>query len=102
MSRHCEKCCNIISDALLNLCRDNEIFFTTTETFLFKLSLKLIMSRHKKIYAQVNLCCDIKKYCRNNVFHFQFHRSLTTLSRQKEIMLRQNLAIMSRQRESMS
>ena len=24
MSRHCEKCCNILSDALLNLCRDNK------------------------------------------------------------------------------
>ena len=24
MSQHCEKCCDIISDAHLNLCRDNE------------------------------------------------------------------------------
>ena len=27
MSQHCEKCCDILSDALLNLCRDNENFF---------------------------------------------------------------------------
>ena len=26
MSQHCEKCCDIISDALLNLSRDNEKF----------------------------------------------------------------------------
>ena len=68
MPRHCEKCCDILSDALLNLCCDNEKYFVVTETFLFKLSLKLIMSRHKKYYAQVNLCCDIQKYCRDNVF----------------------------------
>ena len=46
MSRHCEKCCDILSDALLNLYRDNEKF-VVTKTSLFNLSLKLIMSRHK-------------------------------------------------------
>ena len=61
--------------------------FVVIETFLFKLSLKLIMSRHResmsrhnKFYAPVNLCCNIQKYCRDNVFLFQKHRSLTTLS----------------------
>ena len=24
MSRHCKKCCDILSDALFNLCRDNK------------------------------------------------------------------------------
>ena len=72
MSRHCEKCCDIISDALLNLCCDNKKIwrdinfafqfeskidyvvtegkhvvtiknFVAIETSLFKLSLKLIM-----------------------------------------------------------
>ena len=42
MSRHCEKCFDILSNALLNLCRDNEKF-VATETSLFNLSLKLIM-----------------------------------------------------------
>ena len=72
MLRHCEKCRDIISDALLNLCCDNKKIcryrnfpfqfeskidyvvtegkhvvtikkFVATETSLFKLSLKLIM-----------------------------------------------------------
>ena len=57
MSQHFEKCRDILSDALLNLCRDNEKYFVATETFLFR-----------NFYAQVNLCCGIQKYCRDNVF----------------------------------
>ena len=55
MSRHCEKCCDILSDILLNLCRDNEKFLSRHKLSFKSLSLKLIMlqqieimSRHKK------------------------------------------------------
>ena len=60
MSRHCEKCCDILSDALLNLCRDNKKF-SATETLIFKLSLKLIMSRQKEIMLQHNLVIMLRQ-----------------------------------------
>ena len=40
---------------------------------------KYVMTR--KFDAQVNLCCDIQKYCRDNVFLFQKHRSFIIMSR---------------------
>ena len=33
MSRHCEKCCDILSDALLNLCHGNEKIYPFLRNF---------------------------------------------------------------------
>ena len=60
MSRHCEKCCDILSDVHVYLCRDNEKNSLRQKLSFQSLSLKLIISRHKNFAAQVNICCDIQ------------------------------------------
>ena len=51
-----------------------------TETFLAISESKVDYVTTQKFDAQVNLCCDIQKYCRNNVFLFLKHRLITILS----------------------
>ena len=97
MSRQCEKCCDILSDVHANLCRDNEKKKFATKTFLpipeskvdYLATQRKYVVTQKKFDAQGNLCCDIQKYCRNNVFLFQKHRSFTILSRHRESVSRQ-------------
>ena len=84
MSRHYEKCCDILSDALLNLCRDNEkICHDRNFPFQFESKVDYVVTQRKYVATQVNLCCNIQKYYCNNVFLFQKHRSFATLSRHR-------------------
>ena len=62
MSRHCEKCCDIFSNALLNLCHDNEnICHDINFPFQFESKVDYVVTLRKYVATQVNLCCDIKK-----------------------------------------
>ena len=52
-----------------------------TETFLAIFESKVDYVVTQKFDAQVNLCHNIQKYCRDNVFLFQKHRLFTIMSR---------------------
>ena len=56
MSRHCEKCCDILSDALLNLCCDNEkICRDRNFSFQFESKVDYVATQRKYVATQVNL-----------------------------------------------
>ena len=100
-----------------------ETFLTISESKVDYVTTQRRYVATQKFDAQVNLCRDIQKYCRDNVFlsinigYFQlccdidklchdrlsynFQRLNQSLSRHKETMLGPSLAIMLRQRESM-
>ena len=60
MSRHCEKCCNILSDALLNLCCNNENFFCHNRNFPFQIESKVDYFAIERKYAATQKICMLK------------------------------------------
>ena len=58
-----------------------ETFLTISESKVDYVVTQRKYVATQKFDAQVNQCCDIQKYCRDNVFLFQKHRLFTILSR---------------------